>query len=137
MKTALLIALGGALGALSRWLLSAGIDRLAARSSQLTHLPVAPVGTLCANILGSLLIGIFFGFTVARELVSEPLRWFLVVGFLGSFTTFSTFSLHTHELLRHGHTSHAIGNIVLNLLLTLAAVSIGFFLSQRLFATSV
>jgi CrcB protein len=93
MTRVLLIALGGALGAVSRYLVSAGIQQA---------LPAAlPVGTLVVNLSGSLVIGFLYQLS-ASAIVPPTFREFAAIGFLGSYTTFSTLALETNTLMRDG-----------------------------------
>lgn len=122
----LLIFLGGGLGAVARWGLSSSVQGLAERTS----LHRFPVGILACNLLGCLLIGAVFGYFVHKH----P-AWifpFLVTGFLGGFTTFSTFGRDTFEAFRDGFPAVAFANIALSVLLGLAAVWAGIRLGQSL-----
>ena len=122
----LLIFLGGGLGAVSRWSLSSSIEKLALKTS----LHRFPLAILACNLLGCLLIGCVFGYFVHKH----P-AWifpFLVTGFLGGFTTFSTFGRDTFEALRDGFPAIALVNILLSVLLGLAAVWAGIKLGQSL-----
>ena len=129
MKTILLIATGGALGAVLRWLVSSRVDHVTGSFSK--NLPIEPVGTLVVNGIGSLVIGLIFGVTMARGAMADPVRYFVVVGLLGSLTTFSTFSYHSFELLRGGFVLQAFANIVLNVTVTLVLVTVGYWVGQR------
>ena len=120
MQNALLVFLGGGAGALSRWFLAAGISGLISTRF--------PVGILCCNILGSLLIGFMSGHLLTRD--TPFLSPLLITGFLGAFTTFSTFALDTQKLHSEGLTSLALINIAASLLLTLGAVWLGIRLSN-------
>jgi CrcB protein len=123
--TLLLIALGGALGTLARFV--AGLA--AAPISQ-----NLPWGTIGINIAGSFVIGFFGTLTLAsgRYPVPENLRLFMMVGFCGGFTTFSSFSLQTLDLLRAGSMTRAAVNILLSVALCLAAVAVGHAIAARL-----
>ena len=90
----LALILGGAGGTASRYLLSSLIHE--------TFGTAFPLGTLAVNLIGCFLIGLFDAFAEEKLLISLPARLFLVTGFCGAFTTFSTFILETHYLLRHG-----------------------------------
>ena len=114
---ALLIFVGGGLGALSRWALSAGITRVAEN----TALHRFPVGILACNLLGCYLIGCAFGYWGSHW---HP-KWIfplVVTGFLGGFTTFSSFGKDTLEAFQDGAPSIAFANILLSVTLSLAAV---------------
>jgi CrcB protein len=99
MKYLLFIALGGASGAVSRYLLANWVHSLWEG-----HFPL---GTLVVNILGSFVIGIVYVLLVERQFIHADWRGVLMVGFLGAFTTFSTFSLETITLFEAGHTVQA------------------------------
>ena len=124
-ETALYLAAGGALGTLARF----GIGLLAAPISQ-----SLPWGTILINILGSFVIGFVGTLTLAggRYPLSENLRLFLMVGMCGGFTTFSSFSLQTFDLLRGGAPVRAMINITLSVVLCLCAVAAGHGLAARL-----
>jgi len=116
---ALLIFLGGGLGALSRWGLSSGIEKITLKTS----LHKFPLGILACNLLGCFLIGCVFGYFGQKNPAwAFPL---LVTGFLGGFTTFSTFSRDTFEAINDGLPLIAVMNIVLSVLLGVLAVWAG------------
>lgn len=117
------IAAGGALGALSRYGVTQGVHSVLGRGF--------PYGTLTANVLGSLAIGILYVYLVERLDASPELRGFLIVGFLGAFTTFSSFSLETINLLSQGEMGKAFTNIVLSVLLCLAATWSGILIARQ------
>ena len=123
--TLLLLALGGAIGTLVRF----GVGLWAAPFST-----VLPWGTIGINVLGSFVIGFFGTLTLAqgRYPVSEPVRLFVMVGFCGGFTTFSSFSLQTLDLMRGGGFNRALVNVGLSVALCLASVALGHALASRL-----
>lgn len=125
LRTYLLIALGGACGTLARFFVG-----LAA--APFSH--TLPWGTIGINIAGSFVIGFFGTLTLAhgRFPVSENIRLFVMIGFCGGFTTFSSFSLQTLELLRNGAGARAAINIVLSVVLCLGAVALGHTIAARL-----
>ncbi len=91
---------------------------------------VFPFGTLIVNLLGSFMLGIFiYGFG-DRELISPNLRLFLGVGFCGGFTTFSTFSLETLNLLKDSQFLFAGINILANVFLSLLGIYIAYLISR-------
>lgn len=125
LTNCLLVALGGALGTLARYALS------------VVALPISrelPTGTIVINVLGSFVIGFFGTLTLAvgRYPVPEHLRLFVMVGLCGGFTTFSSFSLQTLDLLRGGFLLRAGVNVVSSVVLCLLAVALGHFLAARL-----
>ena len=116
--TVLVVALGGAIGTVARYLLA------------LAAAPISgslPWGTILINIAGSFLIGFFGTLTLAqgRYAVPETGRLFVMVGICGGFTTFSSFSLQTVDLLRAGALGRAAVNVAASVLLCLAAVALG------------
>ena len=122
VKTLLMIAIGGAFGALSRYGLALLAINLFGKGF--------PFGTLIANFVGSLLMGLLFGLVEAEHLVPEA-RMALGVGFLGALTTFSTFSLDTLLLMQHGDWLKALLNVFLNVGLSLTAAYIGLTLVTK------
>ncbi len=120
MITTLWIAIGGALGSIARYWMAVGVARLTG--------PDFPWGTILINILGSFVIGLFAALTAAgtgRWAVPADLRSFVMVGICGGFTTFSSFSLQTLELMRDGRMGQAMANVLLSVALCLAAVAAG------------
>lgn len=123
MTTYLLIAAGGFLGANVRYAISLwAVQRYGA---------AFPVGTLVANVAGSLLIGFVMGWTTG--ILDDPdTRLILVTGFLGAETTFSTFSYETVALLREEGWRRALRNILLTTVLGLVGVGLGVLVDQAL-----
>jgi fluoride exporter len=111
MGTLTAIALGGALGSVARHGMTVYFDDLLGRDF--------PYGIFIANIVGSAAIGVLFVLILERGLLSEVWRSLLMVGFLGAFTTFSTFSLQTIGLLQEGRlftaTIYTIGSVLLSI----------------------
>lgn len=124
LATLLAVALGGAVGALGRYVMSVGLQ---ARIQDWSGVGF-PWGTLGVNLLGCLLLGIFFALVQRYDLPAE-LQALLAVGLLGSFTTFSTFSLETLQLLQEGDWGKAAVYVVVSLLLGIAAVAVGIALA--------
>ena len=112
----LYVGLGGAMGACLRY----SISLLMAR--ELLRFPLA---TLTANVVGALLAGIIATWFWSRGLFGTPLQLLLVVGFLGGFTTFSTFSVETLRLIEEGAQGLALLNMAVNLFGSLLAVFVG------------
>ena len=123
MQNLIAVASGGAMGALARYGLSLFVQRKAGAG-----LPGA--GTLAVNVLGCLVIGLLLGFVVERDGISERTRLFLVMGILGSFTTFSTFGFETVTMARGGQWLGACVNVGLNVILGLGAVVAGQLLAR-------
>jgi CrcB protein len=125
MANTLWIALGGALGSVARYWIA------------LWALPVSralPWGTIGINVAGSFLIAFAGTLTLAhgRHPLPEAARLFVMVGFCGGFTTFSSFSLQTLDLLRGGAGGRALANVALSVLLCLAAVAAGHYAAAAL-----
>jgi CrcB protein len=119
-----LVATGSALGGISRH--AVGV-LLAQRFGA-----AFPWGTLTVNVIGSFAIGVCGALLAAAQRPASPmLRDFLMIGFLGGFTTFSAFSLQTLQLLRDGRPGSAAANVLASLLLCLLAVWLGFVLAMR------
>jgi CrcB protein len=118
--TYLLVALGGAIGSVSRAWVAVMAVRLVGASF--------PWGTMLINILGSMVIGIVAATALSptRTIFTQEVRIFLMVGFCGGFTTFSSFSLQTFELLREGRPAAALANVALSVLLCLLATTAGY-----------
>ena len=91
-----------------------------------------PLATLTANLAGSLLIGFFWAYFDKLH-ISNEFRLFIFTGFLGGFTTFSTFTRESVQFIKTGETYHAIAYLMASNLLGLAMVAAGFYLSHRLF----
>ena len=126
MVTYLWIALGGALGSVARY----GASSLIAGWFGETF----PWGTLAVNVTGSLLIGFFAALTGpdGRILVSPDARTFVMVGICGGYTTFSSFSLQTLNLVRDGEFLYAGLNVVLSTAACLLAVWLGYVAATAL-----
>lgn len=124
MMTYVAIALGGAIGALSRL----GLMNLVA--SMLGNR--LPWGTLLVNVCGSLLIGVLYVLVSERMLLSGEARALLMVGFLGAFTTFSTFSLDTVLLIQQGWLLQAIAYMLASVMICVLATWLGMALARLL-----
>ncbi len=124
MTQMLAIAAGGALGALMRFWVSTGVYNLIGRDF--------PWGTLVVNVLGSLLMGMLYVWLMER--VSQSVEWraFLLIGLLGAFTTFSTFSIETLNLLETGQHIRAVLNTLLSVVLCVAAAWVGVIVARQL-----
>lgn len=120
----IMIAAGGAAGSLLRFMLSTGVHRVAGRDF--------PYGTLSVNIIGSLLMGMLYILLIERASVAVEWRALLLIGFLGAFTTFSTFSIETLNLLENGELIKAGTNVLLSVTLCLLAAWTGVILGRHL-----
>ena len=121
MKTLVAVALGGAAGSVSRYLVSNwAAGRFGADF---------PYGTLAANLAGCLVIGIFMGLATERIAVSPEWRLLIATGYLGGLTTFSSFSYETVRLLQE-NAAAAFVNIALNLLAGLGATWSGLVIAR-------
>jgi len=118
-----LVAVGGAIGSVGRFWLAGAVARLTGNGF--------PWGTVLINILGSGLIGWLAGTLVTgRGAGPDSLRVFTMVGLCGGFTTFSSFSLQTLDLLRAGYPWQAAANVCFSVILCLMATAFGFWLSR-------
>ena len=123
--TYLAVACGGAIGAISRyWVYNAFLK---ASESKF------PWATLTVNIAGSFLIGIAFVLITERSEVEPEMRGLVTVGFLGAFTTFSTFSMDTIGLLEQGQISSAITYVLSSALVCIIAAGLGLMFSRVFF----
>jgi len=124
LKTLMFIAAGGALGAVMRFLSQATVYELIGKTF--------PYGTLFVNVTGSFLMGLLSIFLVEKFNLSAEWHLAILVGVLGSFTTFSTFSLETLVLFEQGDMYKAMTNILLSVVLCVAAVWAGAFFAKQL-----
>lgn len=120
----LAIAAGGAAGATARFWLSTMVYTLFGRQF--------PYGTLAVNLIGSFLMGLLFVLFTERMVGSTELRALILIGFLGAFTTFSTFSLETLQLIEQSDLLKASLNILLSVLLCLFACWLGLLFGRQL-----
>ncbi len=123
MKLLLAIGIGGFFGAISRYLIALGMQKL-------TGL-LFPIGTLTVNVLGSFIIG--FLYLYFEQSVAPLQKAMLITGFLGALTTFSTFSLETMLMLQDGLYAKALLNIALNVTLSLLATFAAIILFKKIY----
>ena len=116
LGSVLAISLGAALGALARWGLAVGLNGL---------FPALPPGTLLANVAGGYLIGVAVALFAHQSALPPEWRLFVITGFLGGLTTFSTFSAEVVHLLQQGRTAWALGAVAAHVLGSLAATLAG------------
>lgn len=117
----LYLSLGGVAGTLSRYFLSGVVQRLAGGSF--------PAGTFAVNMVGCLLFGAVWGFFENRLLPGSEVRLLVLTGFMGAFTTFSTYMFETAELVKSSQAALALVNVVgqsvAGLVLVLAGIALG------------
>lgn len=118
------IGIFGGLGCIARFLVSGWTYQLFGRG--------LPYGTLLVNVVGSFLLGALTTFGLRSSLLSPELRIGLSVGFMGGFTTFSTFSFETVKLLEEGSVRQAGANIALNIVLCLIFALLGIWAARQL-----
>ncbi len=123
MNNLLAIAAAGAIGAVLRYLVASGVYEIFGRGF--------PYGTLIVNLIGSFLVGYLFVWFLDRSVASEAWRLAVLVGLLGSFTTFSSFSLETFNLVMTGYYGRAVANIIFSVSLCLLGTWIGISLARH------
>jgi len=123
MHNLVLIVIGGAIGTIARYGLSGMVYRFVDSSF--------PYGTLAVNLGGSFLIGFIWGI-FESEIIPPPIRNFIFIGLLGGFTTFSSYSLETINLLREGETKLALLNVLSNNIFGILLVFVGLLLAKAI-----
>ena len=124
MNQVLAIAGGGAIGAVLRYWVSTGVYTLTGRGF--------PYGTLVVNVLGSLLMGFLYIWLLERIPGGVAARAFLLIGLLGAFTTFSTFSIETLNLMEAGQFARALLNTLFSVVLCVGAAALGVMLARQI-----
>ena len=122
VKQLLAVAIGGASGAVLRWLMAGSVQRFTGGAF--------PWGTFAVNALGSFLLGFLFVWLIERSTAGELVRLALTVGLLGAFTTFSTYSLESIRLLQEGAYGMAAGNVVGQVVVCLLLTWLGIQLAR-------
>ena len=124
MKLAIIIAIGGAAGALGRHLVTVYLGQLIGGGF--------PWAILTVNVLGSFLLGVITELAAQSVLVTPEVKALVTVGFLGAFTTFSTFSIETLNLIESGEIVKAGLNVFLSVVLCISACWIGLIVTRQL-----
>lgn len=125
MLKILLVGTGGFFGSISRYLVSIGIQ-------QVVKYSWLPYGTITVNILGCFLIGLLGGLAEVRQMISVETRLLLMVGFLGGFTTFSSFEFELFALARNSELLALLVNLSIQLIFGFGAVWLGHALAKMM-----
>ena len=125
-KSLVAVSLGASLGALLRWHFSVRLNAI---------FPALPLGTLAANLLGGYLVGLAIGYFALAPEISPEWRLFIVTGFCGGLTTFSTFSVEVVSLLQAGRITWALGLVATHVLASLGMTVLGLA-TWRFFGSS-
>ena len=118
------VAVGGALGSIARYALSPWIFDISSHKF--------PYATLAVNVLGSFFMGILFVIIVEKAALPTEMRSLLMIGFIGAFTTFSTFSLDALGLWQNGHIFMSVVYMLATVILCLIAISSAIWLTRLL-----
>ena len=121
----LMVGMGGFAGSVCRHMISGLSHRLFNDS-------IFPYGTITVNIAGCFFIGLLGGLSETRQVFTPEIRALLIIGFLGGFTTFSTFGYEMFTITRDGQFASALTNLILHLILGFGSVWFGFSMSRLL-----
>ena len=117
----LLVGLGGFAGAVARWLVDGWVSE--------RNPSAFPLGTLVVNLTGSFLLGVLFAWVIERNVLPADVRPPVMIGFIGAYTTFSTFMLESWRLVEDGAwalaTANLVGSVVLGLVAVVAGLAVG------------
>lgn len=124
MNKLFMIFAGGGAGSVARYLVAGAAQRVAGVGF--------PAGTFCVNVIGCAVIGFLSAAFAGRWMIRDEYRAALLIGFLGGFTTFSTFGLETFNLMNADQLARACANVVGSVVVGLGAVWLGYRLAQSL-----
>lgn len=124
MSNILIIGFGGFLGAVARYVVALWIGQKWGT--------MFPLGTFVVNVSGSFLISLLMSLFTEKFMVNPQLRLFLVIGFLGAYTTFSTFEYETGNLVKDGEWFIALANVILSVIAGFAALKLGEFIAKSI-----
>lgn len=122
IRTLVLIALGGGIGSIFRYLTSVIVQKY--------YASIFPLATLITNVLGCFLIGLIVGLLEKNQMTNSDLKWFLITGFCGGYTTFSAFGYENISLMQSNHSGLAFVYIGVSIITGLFAVWLGLFLTK-------
>lgn len=125
MENCIFVGVGGFIGSVLRYLLTGWVYRF-------FNYPIFPFGVMVVNIIGCFAIGFLSGLAETREVFSPEVRIFLFLGVLGGFTTFSSFGYDTFNLLRDGAFLMALINVMVQVVVGLLGVWMGYVLSRTM-----
>ena len=125
MKDIALVFFGGGIGSIARY----GVGRFYQHWK-----PAFPYATLTANFLSCLIFGIVVMLALQRLNLSNAIKLLLITGFCGGFSTYSSFTFETIEMLKAGQTLMAVINIIINFALSVTGLFIGFWLGRLIFS---